>query len=517
MEGSPLPRALTRAQGSDEKELTPVSFIGIDFGTTHCKAGAFSRDGRELAIATARTPAHSDAAGTVWYPDEIWSTIVRLLQQVIAQLNPDDAVEGISTSSVGESFVLMDGKGEAVFPVIAWYDTRSMAERDWWQGHFGEERLRAITGLPLDPIYSASKLMWIRTHAPDAYRRGRRALLMADWIVYKLCGAQLTDFSQATRTMVFDLGKREWSFELMDAAGLPHDLFGEAVPSSYHAGGVLPDVARLTGLKPGVPCFTGGQDHVVATLGAGLVDAGRMLNSTGTAETALTVVEGDITPMMTPGLTLGAHVIRDAYYAMGTMRAGGASIEWAIRELLPGVSAESRYEAFMQEVAGGCAAETGLLFFPLLRGSLMPVNQPSATGGFWGLRDTHTRRDMLRAALEGVCFEAAYMIDHLRTITGVQPQRIIAVGGGTKNPFWLQTKSDALNMPVDVPAVGEAALLGAALLAGIGAGVYPDARAAGRVTGLAATYHPDGRRHEVLHRAFERYVAARQLMLDFWE
>lgn len=495
-----------------------MCLIGIDFGTTHCKAGAFSSDGRQLAIATAHTPAHADAYGTVWYPEEVWKTISGLVREVVAKLDPSEEVEGISASSVGESFILMDAHGEPVFPIIAWYDSRTLDQRDWWAQKLGEKRLREITGLPLDPIYSVNKLMWIREHAPEAYARGRRALLMADWITYKLCGSETTNYSLASRTMAFDLRSRKWSSEITQAAGIPEDIFGEAVPSSTRLGSLLPNVARELGLRPDIPVFAGGQDHICASLGAGLVGSGRMLNSTGTAETVLTIVgpDADISPMMTPGLTMGAHIFGNAYNAMATMRASGASIEWAIRELLgiaPDAPPDVKYGRFMDELRIGKAADTGLLFFPLLRGSLTPVNQPTVAGAFVGLRDTHTRTDMTRAVLEGVSLESAYMIEYLTEVTGVKPERVIAVGGGAKNPIWLQTKADILNLPVDVPSVGESAVFGAALLAGIGAGVYKDASEAGSTAGTAKTYTPDTARCEVYKKALAKYKEVREYIL----
>jgi xylulokinase len=496
-----------------------MCLIGIDFGTTRCKVAAFSLDGKPLAIAIAPTPTHSDEYGTIWYPNEIWQVIRQLMRKVVSELNSTDDIMGISASSVGESIVLMDADGKCLYPIIAWHDTRTLEERDWWAKEFGEHRLREITGLPLDPIYVINKLMWIRKHAPGAFAKATRALIIADWITYKLCGAEVTNYSLASRTMAFNLKEKTWSEDILDAANIPKTIFGEAVPSSTYLGGVTPEVADELDLASGIPVFAGGHDHICASLGAGLVDTGSILNSTGTAETALTLVSSDSDIWSAPaaGLTIGAHIFGDVYNAMGTMRTSGACIEWAIRELLrvpPGTPPDTKYGRLMESLLRGQSAETGLLFFPLLRGSLIPENRPEAAGSFVGLRDTHTQADMMKAVVEGVSLESAYMINYLEDMTGVETKRIVAVGGGTQNSIWLQTKANILGTPIDVPSVGESAVLGAALLAGIGAGVYNNVADAGRVTGVAKTYVPNPEKHELFRQIYANYVAIRDYIID---
>ncbi|MGE5482954.1 MAG: FGGY-family carbohydrate kinase [Bacteroidota bacterium] len=501
-----------------------MALLAIDFGTTNCKAGVFAQDGRQLAVATQRTPSHQDQWGTVWYAEEVWETVRVLVRQVVAEATSEEgSIEGISTSSVGESGVLLDAAGRPLYPIIAWYDTRTLAERDFWATHFGEQELRCLTGLPLDPIYSINKLMWMRTHAPEAVEGARRFLLMADWLAFKLSGEQVTNYSLASRTMSFDLAHRRFAEEILDLAGLPQDIFGEAVPSGTVIGGLLPEMAEELDLIQGIPVVAGGQDHVVASLGAGLASPGRLLNSTGTAETALAIVQGDLSSMAAPGVTLGCHVVNDFVYAMTTMRASGASTEWALREFADlgqnrpssGGQPAPGYETLLRLLEKGQAADKGLFFFPLLRGSLVPDNHPEATGAFLGLRDTHTRADLARAVFEGVCLEAAYEVDYLRQVTGVGLDRAIAVGGATKNPLWMQIKADVYGLPVDVPVVQEAALLGAAMLAGLGVGLYRNvAEAVVRTTQGAVTYAPDPERRAFWVSAQERYNSMRQTLLQ---
>ncbi len=493
--------------------------MGIDFGTTRCKVGVYSRDGQEVAAATAYTPTHEDGFGTAWLAEKIWSTIALLISEVI-QRSPED-IEAISVSSVGESGVCLDGSGNPLFPIIAWYDARSSAQRAWWAESFGEEHIRSITGLPLDHIYSLCKLMWLREQFPGVFAKVQRFLLIADWFIYKLTNVQVTNYSLASRTMALDLAKRQWSSDLLEAVGIKASIFAPLVPSGQYVGGVLPSMARELGIKAGTSVVTGGHDHICASLGAGVVFPGQIMNSIGTSETALSAIVGDPGKISTSGLALGHHVVPDTYYAMGTMRASAVCIEWGINEVL-GIASdilpETRYRALIDSAGKGRAAESGLFFLPQLRGSLIPNYRPLARGVFLGLEDRHTREDMVKAIIEGVCFDAAFMIEHVAETTGNKPQRITVVGGGTRNPLWLQTKADVLNLPVDVPSVDQAAPFGAAMLAGLGVGVYTDVReAVAQNCRIARTYLPDPERVALYAHAYSRYKKIRQPLIDLFE
>ena len=225
--------------------MTPEPIlIGIDVGTTNFKAAAYDTAGRPIACAHVPTPTRYPRPGWAYFdPDEVWDLVTSILRQVSSALTEHHQVAGLAITGMAEAGVPVDKDGRWVYPVIAWYDNRTQEQAEWWQAEVGLERLYAITGLPPLFIFGINKMMWLKAHEPDAYRRTVRWLNMADYIAFKLSGAEATDYSLASRTLAFDLRTLSWSDELIRLSGVRPDLFARPVPSGEVVGHVTAEAA----------------------------------------------------------------------------------------------------------------------------------------------------------------------------------------------------------------------------------------------------------------------------------
>jgi xylulokinase len=483
--------------------------LGLDLGTTNCKALAFDTDGHLLSSASIATPT---ATNTGWGKktsnppfdaEALWDASVLLMRRVTDTLGPHRQVAAVSITSMGEAGVLVNGAGEPLAPILTWHDRCTTPWVAWWQKRIDEQALYAITGLPLDHIYSANKLLWHRQHDPITFARAHTWLCLSDWIIFRLTGERTTSHSMASRTMLFDVRLRAWSEELFGLANLPASLMPPAFPSGVIVGRIEGQAANATGLKVGTPVVTGGHDHICAALAAGVFDPGIVLNSSGTTDTILAALEHPILQgdVASSGLCCGCHTVQDRYYLVGGFMSG-AVVDWLAR-LLTANNAPEALVPLMEEAARAPVLANGLAFLPYLGGSGPPDRDPNAWGAWLGLRLDHNRADLMRAAMEGLSFALRYLLEGHQRMTGRTTHELHAVGGGSRNRWWGQLKADVLGIPVQVPEVSEVTALGAALLAGMGVGIYPDAaEAAAHAQRPAVTFTPDPERHAAYDTAY---------------
>lgn len=484
---------------------SPAWLVGIDVGTTNWKVAAYDEDGRELAVYRQPAAVHAEPGGRAYYdPQEIWQAVCTGLARVVQELGgPSQArrVVGVAATSMGEAGVLLDGAGQPLYPAIAWFDPRTHEQLEFWKAHADPYRIYEITGFPLQYIPSLNKMMWLARHEPERFERARRWLCLADYVAFRLSGEQAMDPNLASRTMAFDIVRRQWSGELLERAGIDPALLPPVLGCGTRLGRLRPEVAGATGLPPTAAVAVGGQDHWCGALAAGVVRAGDVLDSTGTAEALILVVERPTLSRQAfdAGLASGCHTVEGLYYVLGGLQTAGGAIEW-VREAIgqpeqeaarqAGEGAEGVYRRLMETASRAPCGSGGLLFLPHLRGC---VNPPDALSkGAWvGLRPFHGRAEMLRSVVEGLAYEFAEAVERLAGLSDSAVRRVAAIGGGTRNELWLQLKADVSGLPLEVAAAQEATTLGAAVLAGVGAGVYRDAvEGAVRVHRVARTVEP---------------------------
>ncbi len=448
---------------------------GLDVGTTNVKALIFTPDGHPVAQASAPTPVHVPQPGWAYYePEELWQTTAAVLRQATAQVDAR-RIASVAVASMGEAGVLLDQHNHALYPAIAWYDTRAQAQSDWLEQTIGKDRLFAVTGLSLQPIFGLCKLLWLKQNEAERFAQAVRFLNIADYIAFRLSGEQATDYSLASRTMALDIARRQWASDIVAAVGLNADLYAPLLPGGTRLGTVTADASAATGLPTSAQVATGGHDHVCGSLAAGVISPGVALNSLGTAETIFISLEQPLADanLGRQGFTQGAHVVGGLYYVFGSMYTSGACVEWFRAAL-----ADHRdYATLIAEAEAVPPGSGGICFLPHLQLASSPHDDPLARGAFIGLSTGASRGALFRAVLEGTAFDSRAMLEALLAYAP-ELRRITAIGGVTRNALWMQIKASVLNRPLDLMQVSDAASLGAAILGGLGAGIYPDVAAA---------------------------------------
>ncbi len=455
-------------------EREPV-LLGLDVGTTNFKAVAFDLAGRPVAHSSTSTITHYPQPGWAYYdPDEVWEGIAGIISEVTASLGEEYRVAGVAACSMGEAAVPVDARGGWLYPAIAWFDNRTIEQAEWWQEHLGADRIFQMTGLSLQPIFGLNKIMWLRDHEPEAYTQMVSWLNMADYVAFKLSGAKATDYSLASRTMALDLQRRRWSQELLEAAGVRADIFPRLIPSGERVGSVTAEAAQATGLPSGTPVVSGGHDHICGALAVGVTQPGDLLDSMGTAEALILSLDQPIleSELGRAGYTEGVHVAPDQYYILSAIYTSGASVDWMRDVLLP--DSPQPYAELQSLAASAPAGSLGVFFVPHLRMADAPHDDPLARGAFIGLSTDSGREAMARAVLEGLAYGARHTIDVVTRMVETSIQRYKIIGGGSRNQLLLAIKAAVLNRALTAVGVEEATTLGAALLAGIGTGLYSD-------------------------------------------
>jgi xylulokinase len=446
--------------------------IGADVGTTNIKVVAFDRSGQAVESASSPTPTRYPAPGRADHdPEELWTTFAATLHRVTGKLDDPGRVESIAVASVGEAAVPLDPGGDPTADIIAWFDGRARPQAKWLGRAIGQDRIFSLTGLSLQPIFSLCKLLWLKENEPDAYSRTASWLNVADYMAFRLCGVAATDFSLASRTLALDLQGLRWADELLDEVGIPPELFAPLRKSGSALGPVSREAARATGLPEGACVAVGGHDHVCGALAVGVTAKGTMLNSLGTAEAIFLPLESPLTDpgIGNQGYTQGAHVAGQ-YYVFGGQYTSGASVEW-LREILDG----AHYDTLISEAENVPPGSFGAFFLPHLRLANPPYDDPAARGAFVGLSTDVGRGALFRAVLEGLAYDSRNSLEPLLAHTGLKELRAIhAIGGGTQNRLLMSIKATVMNQEITVSGIEEATSLGAAILGGMAAGIYPN-------------------------------------------
>ena len=505
---------MTNLQIVTAPDPAPPYLLGIDIGTTNLKANLYDVTGRRVAAASrptvARHPHPGNPDWAVYSPDDLWHDTVANIRQITSQVTRPETIAALAITGMGEPIVPLDRGGDWLHPAICWFDRRTEPQARWWREQFGARRIYSITGQPVSFLLSLNAVLWIREHEPEVFRRAHRWLVVEDYLNYRLTGACATDYSIASRTMGFDVVRKRWSKEIFAAADLDPAVMPEPFVSGTPIGGVRPEAAELTGLAPGTIVATGGHDHGCASLPARVQRPDSILNSTGTCDVMLGVLDA---PLLSDAAYAAAipvypHPLPGKYQVMDSILFGAGALDWYLDRFGTGFSAAAQrtggnvYDLLLESAARAPARAGGLFWLPNARG--VPTDAASR-GAFVGIRDSHTDGDFVRALVEGICYEIRLRIDTFERLFDTSVERVVVVGGTSRSAFWTQLRADVTGRAVEVLDTVEAASLGAALLAGMAAGVYADyADAAAQAHRVRRVFEPDRDRHEQYDQCYRQ-------------
>ncbi|MCO6449815.1 MAG: xylulokinase [Caldilineales bacterium] len=445
--------------------------LGIDLGTSSLKAVVADADGALRAVESREYPIHQLQPG--WAEQDVGDWERAMFAAVRGVLERSGVVPGqiaaIGLSGQMHGTVCIDGWDEALRPAIIWADRRSAAEVEEIEKRLGRGFLARETGNPLATGFMLPTWLWLREHEPETARRTAHLLLPKDYLRLRLTGEVGSEPSDASATGLFNPTQGDWSQPLMDALEIQSALLPPIFPSGSAAGRLVEHAARETGLLPGTPVVFGGGDQACQALGNGIIQPGNLSCTIGTGGQLLAPT---VTPMPDPELRLHLynHVEPGLFFSMGAILSAGLSLRWLRDNVLAGLD----YQELADLAATAPPGCEGLIFLPHLAGERTPHMDPNARGAFVGLTLRHTRAHLARAVMEGVVFALRQALDLMLDL-GIPAERLVASGGGTAHPLWLQLQADIFDRPVYRTRTVEAAAVGAAMLAGIGADVFADA------------------------------------------
>ncbi len=491
--------------------------MGIDLGSTSLKAVVYDLDGNAVAMGSRPTeqfhPSSEHPEWVVWEPEQIWGGTADAIRDAVGKLDDPKKIRGVAVTGMGMDGLPVDDRGKWLYPMISWHDPRTGPQYEWWQKHITAEKVFSIGGNPLWPINSALRILWMKEHEPEILARADKWLLIEDFLNFMLSGAYVTDYSMASCTLLFDQRKLDWSDELLELSGIERRLLCDVKPSGTPVGEVTRQAAQRTGLPEGTPVILGGHDHLCGALPVGVFEPGAVLNITGTWECVMT---STLRPMLHPklqtmGVTCQAHVARGRHTLWGGNVAADM-VEWYRKEF--GFQAAQKakddggsdWDHLIATAADSPLGARRVMFLPHMSGAGCPTVDVQSLGAFVGLSNMATAGDMFRAVIEGLDYQFLDVVTAMESCLGRRLEKFIAVGGATRNEFWMQNKADVAGRPVEVPDVEEATPLGAAILAGIGLDLYEDERdALGRVFQPGKTYQANPDKSARYEKGFKIY------------
>jgi xylulokinase len=413
-------------------------------------------------------PGWAEQDPEVWFQASI-NTIRRAIED--SSIQPKK-VAGLGFTGLMHGPVFLDSQGMSLRPSIIWADQRTRDEVAYVYRTVGEEKIRQWTGNPLATGFMLPTWLWVKRHEKETFEKITHLLLPKDYLRYRFTGSIGTEHSDASATSIYDPFECQWNKDLLDHFTLSQDALPSISNSCEIAGSVLPKISGLTGLTAGTPVVFGGSDQACQAIGNGIIQPGLVSCTIGTGGQLFSVIQN---PRSDPSLRihLFRHAVPKLWHLLAATLTAGKSLRWLRDEIFPGFGYQELVNAAIKIEPGA----KGLIFLPYLAGERTPHMDPDAAGAFLGLTLQHTKAHMIRAVLEGVVMslkQGFEIISETLYESGITVKAILASGGASKHPLWLQLQADIFNLPMYQTGVKESAAFGAALLAGVGSGVFND-------------------------------------------
>ena len=497
--------------------------LAIDLGSTSIKAIIFDYQGNEISSGRRKTEVsfkeENNEKYAFWMPDDLWNRVSGAIKDAVSAIDDPGKIKGISVTGFACDGVPIDEKGEWIYPFISWHDSRTIEQFEWLEKNHRFEDIYLINGQKPWNLNTIFRNLWVKQHLPEIYKKIYKWLLIEDYINFKLCGIIATDYSLASTTLMFDQKNLEWSKTLFNLFDIRMDIYPDPKPTGTYLGEVDQKAAKVTGLKQGTPVVLGGLDGLLGVYAAAGDQSDSLVGVVGTYEHYHKCLEKPILRKegLESTIICQAHVIKDKYDIYGVAVSSGV-LEWFKDNLAAQEDREAKesgrniWEILMEKAGNVSMGSGGIFMLTDIFGSTCPIQDNYSRGAFIGLTLSHTRSDMARAVMEGIVYELRRTMED---ISEVSPAIWKMVGGAAASKVWPQIVADTTHLPVAIPSTTEAASCGAAILAGVGSGVFPDSETGyqnliGAVTALEPNA-ANGKRYDEL---FQIYCAASDQMAD---
>lgn len=480
--------------------------LALDAGTTSVKTVLFDTTGHTIAVRVCEYNLERPNPDIVEAnPEHYWKAACEGISGVLqeAGILPEE-VAAAGVTSQGETLIVLDDKGRPLRNAVVWLDNRAKAEAEQIAARFTRDEVYRVTGQQdIVPTWTAAKILWLRRHEPEVFSKAAHFLLVEDYLIYRLTGQFVTDHALNPSTLYYDLIRGCWWPEMLDFLGIREDQLPELRNSGEVAG-----QARNGGLAPNTVITVAPIDQVAAATGAGNIAPGMLTETTGSALAICATVAHPVYDEKKQ-ISLYRHALPGTYVMMPWTPTAGMALRWFRDELGGGLDYPA-LAALAEKVQPGCE---GLLLLPHLSGAFCPDANPEARGVFYGVSLAHTRGHFVRAIFEAVAFLLRHNLEALQR-SGLSCGKVLSLGGGARNPLWLQIKADVLYRTMIVPDCEESTCLGAAILAAVGAGIYPTlAEAAGQMVRSRMSFAPDREAAYNYDKVYKKYLQINQLLM----
>jgi xylulokinase len=472
-------------------------FVGVDLGTTSVKLLLMDEFADIKKIVSREYPIYYPQTGWSEQNPEDWFDRLMLAFAELLQGQAKEQVEGISFSGQMHGMVILDEKDRVIRPAILWNDGRTQAECDYLNNEIGQEKISSYTGNMALTGFTAPKLLWVKKHEPDNFRKIKKVMLPKDYLAFRMSGVYSTDVSDASGTLLFDVKNKQWSQEMLKIVGLEAEQMPEVFESYQVTGSLQDSIAKELGLSPDVKIVAGGGDQAVAAVGTGTVGHGMCNVSLGTSGVVF-VASRKYSEIDDNALHVFAHA-DGKYHFMGVTLAAAASNEWWMKNILESADYDKEQAEFFK------LGENDVYFLPYLMGERTPYNNPAARAAFIGMDMETSRADMTGAVLEGVAFSLRDSLEIVRK-NGVEINSIRINGGGAKSRLWCEIIANVLNVEVNKIHSEEGPAFGAAILAAVGCEKYKTVeQACAKLIKLSSTVKPNQLLLEKYNKKYEIY------------
>ena len=484
--------------------------LGIDIGTSSCKVAIFDLDGNVVI--------QSNKPYDVYYlkkdfveqnAEEWWNAVCEAIKECLKKNNIDPVkIAGIGIDGQGWAALPVDIKGKPLHNAIIWMDRRSSKQCEEIIKKIGKDRILKVSGNSFDSTYTTPKILWLKENKPNIYKNTYKFLQSNSYIAFKLTGAMTQDLSQGYGLHCFDIKAGKYDEKLCKDLGISLEKLPNICSCDEVVGVVTQEAAKQTGLAMGTPVVAGGLDAACGTLGAGVIELGQTQEQGGQAGGMSICIHK---PIVHEKLILGFHVIPNAWLLQGGS-VGGGSLKWFRNEF-------GEYEKYMEEQTGENSFDAlvnkakvinvgsdGVIYLPYMAGERSPIWDKHAKGVFYGLGYDKTKGHIIRSILEGVAYSLEHNLQTAKEVN-VEVSELVSIGGAANNLTWTQIKSDVTGKKIKVPTADTATTLGAALLAGVGIGIYKDYKqAVERTVKITRIHEPNMENHKIYRKYYAIYL-----------